>query len=1084
MEFDIRKFQQPPQEYRIHPFWFWNGEMSEEEIRRQYDEMADKGVGGVFICARQGLTIPYLSQGWFDKVRFAVEEAKKRNLHVWLYDEYPYPSGIAGGEVTLRHPEAKHYTLEHMTKRVQGGTVFSLELPWARILYAKAVPVGPEGEKRWNEAIDVGRWIGNYQTEQVFQKTGLTDYNDKRYFSYRPVQKIEWPVPEGEWEVIIVQEKEVDDFKYYATYVDPLNEEAMETFIRVTHERFAEELGDYFGTTIKGMFTDETGFLGSIPWSPRILPYFKEKYGYDLRDHMHALLYRDAEDAARIRYDFFQAVHELLLKNYHRRMSEWCEKHGLLYVTEVPSMRITTQAYSHVPGGDTAHEKVGRSLEWILNKYADNIRGNARMVSSISRQLGRKRSLIECFHSVGWSMTLQDAKWMIDRMAAQGINFFNFHAFFYTLNGLTKHDAPPSQFLQNPYWEHFRALGDYTGRISYAMSCGTIEAPIAVLFPVTTYWTHMGNPNRFRYAGKDRHEEERFLRLKKHWIDLCNHLMFIQRDFDHLDPELLDRAKVENGTLTIGEAVYSVVLLPPVTNLETKAWRKIREFLESGGKVVCLGQLPDESIDEEASVEAEMKAAFGLSDPSSRYPGAFVLTKGANGGKDAEPDLDGLTALLNDILPAPISLKTDRPNKSFLLQTRRVSEDSFIVFVSNHDGEERQGSLILDVARLWPDSALPQDREVRCRELSLESGELIELRLEQPERGKYALPLAFAPYQSHLIQIVRGESAGLEENEAIPYRKPAAELKVDAAGPWLIRPERHNTVRFDTFAIDIRDVQGKSLMAPDGREIKVQVKTFIDQCSDLAKVMPLPVAMRQQFGTPMRTALSYPLRSVYRVSFNVEELPGTCRIVMDKGAISGDWRIRINGNALTVDRFAPHFLYDYLNIASDIGSFLKPGANELEVEVDIFRDWDGLIDALYLEGTFGVTHRAEGEVVLTRPVERTDSLKGGLVEGYPYYAGTLRYTRTESLTALPETETFELSFLNWDPHFHDCAEVLINGKSLGVRPWTPYRWIGDRSILKQGDNLIEVRVTNTLVGLLEGKIFDYATHSLRRIQDI
>lgn len=58
--------------------------------------------------------------------------------------------------------------------------------------------------------------------------------------------------------------------------------------------------------------------------------------------------------------------------------------------------------------------------------------------------------MIECFHSVGWSMTLQDAKWMIDRMAALGTNFYNFHAFFYTIGGLAKHDAPHHSSYRTP----------------------------------------------------------------------------------------------------------------------------------------------------------------------------------------------------------------------------------------------------------------------------------------------------------------------------------------------------------------------------------------------------------------------------------------------------------------------------------------------------------------------------------------------------------------------------------------------------------------------------------------------------------
>ncbi|UUZ84497.1 hypothetical protein LJK88_13005 [Paenibacillus sp. P26] len=479
--FDMRRFKHPEAEDRIHPFWFWNGDMEDGQIRHQIAEMADKGVGGFFICARQGLKIPYLSEAWFHKVRVAVEAAQQHGLQVWLYDEYPYPSGIAGGEVILEHPEAKHYTLTHTSRRVKDGEHVSLEPPWARILYAKAIPVGADGKKRYGEASPIRDAIGNYQAEPVFQKAGLTAYNQKRFFTYRTVQKLEWTAPAGEWEVLIAQEQEIDDFKYYGTFVDPCNKEAMAAFIRLTHDKYAKHLGEFFGTTVKGMFTDEIGLLGSIPWSPALADDFRERRGYDLRDNLHALLDPDAEDAARIRYDYYQCVHLLLRESYHKQVHDWCERHGPQYVAEVPSVRHTTHLYSHVPGGDTAHEKLGRSLDWILNHQADSFRSNAKMVSSLARQLGRKRNLIECFHSVGWSMTLQDARWMIDRMAAQGTNFFNFHAFFYTVDGMTQHDAPPSQFLQNPYWPHFRKLGDYTGRISYVMSSGEAVISAAVL---------------------------------------------------------------------------------------------------------------------------------------------------------------------------------------------------------------------------------------------------------------------------------------------------------------------------------------------------------------------------------------------------------------------------------------------------------------------------------------------------------------------------------------------------------------------------------------------------------------------------
>src|SRR5690625_7233120 len=88
---------------------------------------------------------------------------------------------------------------------------------------------------------------------------------------------------------------------------------------------------------------------------------------------------------------------------------------------------------------------------------------------------------------------------------------------------MVKHEAPPSQFLQNPYWKHYRLLGDYTARMSYIMSKGSPVRHIAVLDPTTSLWTHMGNPfkNSFPYAGKDDNEKMKLEQLKKHWPDIC-----------------------------------------------------------------------------------------------------------------------------------------------------------------------------------------------------------------------------------------------------------------------------------------------------------------------------------------------------------------------------------------------------------------------------------------------------------------------------------------------------------------------------------------------------------------------------------
>lgn len=71
--------------------------------------------------------------------------------------------------------------------------------------------------------------------------------------------------------------------------------------------------------------------------------------------------------------------------------------------------------------------------------------------------------------------------------------------------------------------------------------------------------------------------------------------------------------------------------------------------------------------------------------------------------------------------------------------------------------------------------------------------------------------------------------------------------------------------------------------------------------------------------------------------------------------------------------------------------------------------------------------------------------------GYPYYAGTLEFSRKLSLPKQPDSERFVLRFPDWD--VYDTVEVLVGGEKLGIRTWTPY----------------------------EGEYFDYQEHKVKPV---
>lgn len=363
-------FQNPPVADRIRPFWFWNGTITKDGIRKQVAEMAQKGLGGFFLCARQGQTVPYLSKKWFELVDFACTVAKEYGLEAWLYDEYPYPSGMAGGEVLKRHPEAEQKVLLHDRMELEGGTELQKELGWETVLFAAAYRIRPDGSRDLSHPLDLMDCIGNLQTTEVYQKTGLTMYNDKRFFSYGPSEVLDVTLPEGRWSVELYAEKPLGDFKFYGGFFDPCNADAVATFLHLTHERYKAQLGPSFPGAVRGIFSDEVGLLSPIPWSPKIPEAFERLKGYSILKNLPALHDDAWPDAYRVRYDLYDVAHRVFVASYHRQVSEWCAKNGIAYCTEVPSMRLSTQRYSSIPGGDTGHEKAGRSLEWIYDRLS------------------------------------------------------------------------------------------------------------------------------------------------------------------------------------------------------------------------------------------------------------------------------------------------------------------------------------------------------------------------------------------------------------------------------------------------------------------------------------------------------------------------------------------------------------------------------------------------------------------------------------------------------------------------------------------------------------------------------------------
>ena len=130
----IKRLEAVENQYKPIPFWSWNGKLEKDELVRQIRWMRETHNGGFFMHARAGLGTEYMSEDWFDCVDVCIDEAKKRGMEAWAYDENGFPSGFVGGKL-LEKTENRDYFLTYSIGRFDPSAdlIYSLansQLQW------------------------------------------------------------------------------------------------------------------------------------------------------------------------------------------------------------------------------------------------------------------------------------------------------------------------------------------------------------------------------------------------------------------------------------------------------------------------------------------------------------------------------------------------------------------------------------------------------------------------------------------------------------------------------------------------------------------------------------------------------------------------------------------------------------------------------------------------------------------------------------------------------------------------------------------------------------------------------------------
>lgn len=530
-------FRDPSSEFRQAPFWFWNHRLDRETLDWQIDQMAEKGLGGFVMHARHGLITPYLSDEWFDCIRFGCEKARELGMVAWAYDERDWPSGPAGGEVIANHANRLNY-LKLSTEEVDGPCTIDLGSDVVCVYVSKE----GEGQKR-----------------------------------VEPDRSLE--LGEGKWRVAKAFRFESPAILWFESYLDTLNESACRDFIRSTYDKHVQKLGDLRRLGLTGFFTDEPALstypddLGRIPWTPTLPEAFEALKGYDLLDYLPDL-FSETDMGPQVRYDYWDVACRMFEKAFFEAIEGWCDQRGVKLIGhplgEEPlffQFRCLGNIFYylkhfHMPGLDHLTCHVGKGGAGAMSP---------KMVASAALLAGRERTMTETFGESGWGLTLREMKWMTDWQIAHGINYFIPHAFYYSVSMRRKKDSPPSEFYQAPYWPYYRHFADYSARLTAAMTGGEHGAKVAVLYPMSSVWAD------FVPGGENCGLDE----LEQSFAPLGEALLRIHRDFVVVDEASFAGAKVEGRKFKVNGLTFEALIVPKMTAVHEDALAALTRVAES-----------------------------------------------------------------------------------------------------------------------------------------------------------------------------------------------------------------------------------------------------------------------------------------------------------------------------------------------------------------------------------------------------------------------------------------------------------------------------------------------------------------------
>ena len=593
-----------------------------EGIDRRLDKLVEMGAGG--IVANVGFDDYLASRCQWDIYRYGLEQAAKRDLVLWWYDEKGYPSGSAGGITTRAHPEYAALGLACYRLEMQGPEAVRMALPAS---CRRAVWAGALADPDTATAADAIDLAGNVDEWDC----------------------LHWDAPAGRWTVFLLVERVMYEGTFSARinhrqYLNLLNPDAVRAFLRLTHEAYYRETPKELWDRTVAVFTDEpclhavswveaepegskegnpafdTFVLNAYlfkdrppaaPWVETLLESFEEIKGYSLRPHLFQLFCSDAEEAQYVRQDYVEVVTELYTQAFYRQVLHWCQDHGIKSSGHVLGEEgLLSHVMFHGSLFSVIREMDLPGIDMLTSVPQEMLDGNwfmaAKQVSSIAHLTGAQQvhsessDHLQRYPNFGPPSDPPAIASLPERLGQGNLQYV------LGINQITSYFGWSE--LGEEAW---RQYNDYMGRLASLLTGGRHVCDVAVLYPIRSIWAHYLWSSCLRLGDRSRPDLPHYLtELNDAYPSLIRTLLTAQVDLDVVDERALIEGDKQDGVLRTADEAYRTLILPDACALSLAAGQALAAFCRSGGVALAVGRLPSlaEGPNETAALCREIDA--------------------------------------------------------------------------------------------------------------------------------------------------------------------------------------------------------------------------------------------------------------------------------------------------------------------------------------------------------------------------------------------------------------------------------------------------------------------------------------------